>query len=149
MSKASKAWYEVYEFAIVSFERDTKDHQLGLDQNYIMGKRGLPSSQKDKTGRVENYKVTIVVLYKDLSLLLRFYAVSMLVENIGKALYNLKKADVFIRLLKTYYCYTNDESTGILHALMDTTENYTSSSEALFMLVACSYFINYLEMNEK
>lgn len=66
MSKASKAWYEVYETAIKSFERDFKD-QLGLDQNYLMGNRGLPSSKKDnclfsrKSGAYSPSKINIAI----------------------------------------------------------------------------------------
>ena len=41
------------------------------------------------------------------------------------------------------YGYTNDESTGIRHALMNDT-NAPGAEEALFMLVSCSAFINYL-----
>jgi len=42
------------------------------------------------------------------------------------------------------YGYTNDKTTGIRHALMDDT-NAPSAEEAIFMLVSCSAFINYLE----
>jgi len=43
------------------------------------------------------------------------------------------------------YGYTNDPSTGIRHALMDETAEYVpGADEALFMLVSCSAFINYL-----
>jgi hypothetical protein len=41
------------------------------------------------------------------------------------------------------YGYTNEKSTGIRHALMDDT-NTPSADEAIFMLVSCSAFINYL-----
>lgn len=43
------------------------------------------------------------------------------------------------------YGYTNDKSTGIRHALMDDEGSYVpQAEEALFMLVSCSAFINYL-----
>jgi len=43
------------------------------------------------------------------------------------------------------YGYTNDPATGIRHALMDETAEYVpGAEEALFMLVSCSAFINYL-----
>lgn len=43
------------------------------------------------------------------------------------------------------YGYTNDPTTGIRHALMDETAEYVPGvEEALFMLVSCSAFINYL-----
>lgn len=75
-------------------------------------------------------------------------------NNLGKALYNLKKKGIIPNTLykafEDLYSYTNDESTGIRHALMDSSATYTpSSAEALFMLVACSAFVNYLEMKEK
>ena len=43
------------------------------------------------------------------------------------------------------YDYTNNKETGIRHALMDDEETYTPTmDEALYMIVACSAFINYL-----
>lgn len=45
------------------------------------------------------------------------------------------------------YGYTNDGSTGIRHALMDNT-NPPQAEEALFMLVSCSAFINYINTKE-
>lgn len=42
------------------------------------------------------------------------------------------------------YHYTNNEKTGIRHALMDETD-VPQYDEAKFMLVACSAFINYLQ----
>lgn len=43
------------------------------------------------------------------------------------------------------YAYTNQPDTGIRHALMDDEGKYTpSNEEALFMLVSCSSFLNYL-----
>lgn len=41
------------------------------------------------------------------------------------------------------YGYTNDATTGIRHALMDDA-NAPGADEAIFMLVSCSAFINYL-----
>lgn len=41
------------------------------------------------------------------------------------------------------YGYTNDKSTGIRHALMDDTHT-PGADEAIFMLISCSAFINYL-----
>lgn len=43
---------------------------------------------------------------------------------------------------KLYY-YTNDEATGIRHALMDD-GHVPTSDEAIYMLVVCSAFVNYL-----
>lgn len=48
------------------------------------------------------------------------------------------------------YGYTNDSTTGIRHALMDETAEYVpGAEEALFMLVSCSAFINYLNSKKK
>jgi len=51
--------------------------------------------------------------------------------------------DSLINSFKILYGYTNDKTTGIRHALMDDT-NVPSADEAIFMLVSCSAFINYL-----
>lgn len=45
--------------------------------------------------------------------------------------------------LENLYYYTNDGSTGIRHALMDDV-NAPTADEAIFMLVSCSAFVNYL-----
>jgi hypothetical protein len=50
---------------------------------------------------------------------------------------------VLRKAFELLYGYTNDESTGIRHALMDDT-NTPGADEAIFMLVSCSAFINYL-----
>lgn len=68
--------------------------------------------------------------------------------TLGKALNRLEKKGVIIpNMLKVsfekLYDYTNDKATGIRHALMDDTSNATYD-EALFMLVSCSAFVNYL-----
>lgn len=71
-------------------------------------------------------------------------------STLGKALNNLeKKGILFPKVLKyafeKLYEYTNQKDTGIRHALMDQDGTYMpSGDEALFMLVSCSAFINYL-----
>lgn len=71
-------------------------------------------------------------------------------ETLGKSLNKLEKKGVIIpQMLKTafdkLYAYTNNEETGIRHALMDDEGTYTpGSDEAIFMIVSCSAFINYL-----
>ncbi|CEN47724.1 AbiJ-NTD4 domain-containing protein [Capnocytophaga canimorsus] len=61
-------------------------------------------------------------------------------ENKGIILPNVLK-NAFTQL----YAYTNQPDTGIRHALMEENSNYTpTESEAMFMLVSCSAFINYL-----
>lgn len=46
--------------------------------------------------------------------------------------------------IEKLYIYTNDERTGIRHAMMDGTETPTFE-EAKFMLVLCSAFVNYIQ----
>ena len=71
-------------------------------------------------------------------------------NTLGKALNKLEKNGiVFPDVLKTafekLYAYTNQPDAGIRHALMDDTGVYTpQAEEAIFMLVSCSAFINYL-----
>lgn len=71
-------------------------------------------------------------------------------ETLGKALNSLELNGIVIpKLLKSafdkLYAYTNQENTGIRHALMDEEGTYTpTADEAVFMLVSCSAFINYL-----
>lgn len=51
----------------------------------------------------------------------------------------------FIKL----YAYTNQPDNGIRHALMDEDGKYVpGQEEALFMLVSCSSFLNYLKKKE-
>lgn len=76
-------------------------------------------------------------------------------NTLGKALDKLKdKGLVIPPVLKSafekLYAYTNQPDTGIRHALMDEDGTYTpASEEALFMLVSCSSFINYLNKKLK
>lgn len=71
-------------------------------------------------------------------------------NTLGKALSALEKENIIIpQSLKSafskLYEYTNHADTGIRHALMDDEGTYTpTADEALFMLVSCSAFINYL-----
>lgn len=71
-------------------------------------------------------------------------------ETLGKALNKLESTGITIpKMLKVafdkLYAYTNQPDTGIRHALMDDEGKYTpSNEEALFMLVSCSSFLNYL-----
>ena len=76
-------------------------------------------------------------------------------NTLGNALNKLKDKGLAIPpILKTafekLYAYTNQSDTGIRHALMDDEGTYTpASEEALFMLVSCSSFINYLNKKLK
>lgn len=79
-------------------------------------------------------------------------AVEAISRNItGENVLNFKKMEekgvvipaVLRKAFECLYGYTNDKTTGIRHALMDDT-NAPQAEEALFMLVSCSAFINYL-----
>ena len=66
------------------------------------------------------------------------------VLNLGK----LEEAGIILpstlrNAFNNLYGYTNDKTTGIRHALMDEA-NAPGAEEAIFMLVSCSAFINYL-----
>lgn len=71
-------------------------------------------------------------------------------NTLGDALKKLEKVGIIIpNILKVafdkLYAYTNQPTTGIRHALMDSEGTYIpKAEEALFMLVSCSAFINYL-----
>lgn len=71
-------------------------------------------------------------------------------NKLGDALDELEKLGIGIpKVLKIgfdkLYGYTNNKETGIRHALMDNEGSYIpSSAEAIFMMVSCSAFINYL-----
>ena len=70
-------------------------------------------------------------------------------DTLGKALNKLEKNGMTIpSMLKSafvkLYAYTNDESTGIRHALMDDSDT-PGFDEAKFMVVSCCAFINYLQ----
>lgn len=76
-------------------------------------------------------------------------------STLGKALSKLENNGIKIpKMLKEafdkLYAYTNQKDTGIRHALMDDDGTYVpSSDEAMFMLVSCSAFINYLGKKNK
>lgn len=70
-------------------------------------------------------------------------------NTLGKALTKLEQNGVKIpSMLQSaftkLYVYTNDESTGIRHALMDDSE-FPGFDEAKFMVVSCCAFINYIQ----
>lgn len=84
-------------------------------------------------------------------------AVEAISRNItGENVLNIKKMEekgvvvpnVLRKAFEYLYGYTNDKTTGIRHALMEDT-NAPQAEEALFMLVSCSAFINYLNKKIK
>ncbi len=71
-------------------------------------------------------------------------------NTLGKALQQLESKGVSINstlksAFEKLYGYTNNADTGVRHALMDDA-NAPTSAEALYMLVTCSAFINYLNI---
>lgn len=70
-------------------------------------------------------------------------------NTLGEAFKKLEnngvKIPVFLKSgFEKLYVYTNNEKTGIRHALMDDAET-PQYDEAKFMLVACSAFVNYIQ----
>ena len=76
-------------------------------------------------------------------------------SSLGKALNHLENNGIIIPktlndAFEKLYIYTNQGDTGIRHALMDSEGIYVpSGDEALFMIVSCSAFINYLSKKVK
>ncbi len=71
-------------------------------------------------------------------------------NDLRSALNKLKSKGIIIHSLlhevfNKLYDYTNNKETGIRHALMDDEGTYTPTmDEAIYMIIACSAFINYL-----
>ncbi len=69
-------------------------------------------------------------------------------STLGKALAKLKNKGIVVPAMlesafQKLYSYTNDPKTGIRHELMEDT-NAPGADEAIFMLISCSAFVNYL-----
>lgn len=69
-------------------------------------------------------------------------------STLDRALKNLESKGIVLNSqlkkgLENLYYYTNDGDTAARHALMDDT-NPPTADEAIFMLVSCSAFINYI-----
>lgn len=75
-------------------------------------------------------------------------------NTLGDALKHLESSGIVIpKMLKNsfekLYAYTNQPENGIRHALMEDDDKYVPGpEEALFMLVSCSSFLNYLRKKE-
>lgn len=75
-------------------------------------------------------------------------------NTLGKALKKLESSGMVLpKMLKEtfekLYVYTNQPDNGIRHALMDDDDKYVpGQEEALFMLVSCCSFLNYLKKKE-
>ncbi|HTO15762.1 MAG TPA: hypothetical protein VLZ83_08320 [Edaphocola sp.] len=79
-------------------------------------------------------------------------------EITGKNTWNLNKmihkalpiAPALLSAFNILYGYTNNDETGIRHALMGENSDYVpGADEALYMLITCSAFINYLNSKLK
>lgn len=79
-------------------------------------------------------------------------------EITGENLLNFKKMqdkglkipNVLREAFEKLYGYSNNSTTGIRHSLMDETGEFLpTADEALFMLITCSAFINYLNSKMK
>lgn len=70
-------------------------------------------------------------------------------STLGKAISRLEKNGVVLQSqfkqgLINIYNYTNDEATGIRHAMMDVEGGYApTQDEAYYMLITCSALVNY------
>jgi hypothetical protein len=69
-------------------------------------------------------------------------------NTLGKALNELEAKGITLNntlkiAFDKLYGYTNNPDTGVRHALMEDT-NAPTSAEAIYMLITCSAFINYL-----
>ena len=75
-------------------------------------------------------------------------------NTLGQALKKLESSGMVLpKMLKEtfekLYAYTNQPDNGIRHALMDDDDKYVpGQEEALFMLVSCCSFLNYLKKKE-
>lgn len=76
-------------------------------------------------------------------------------NTLGRALSSLERNNIVIHsqlksAFEKLYAYTNQPETGIRHCSMDNEDKYTpTADEALFMIVSCSAFINYLGRKTK
>lgn len=76
-------------------------------------------------------------------------------DTLGSALSDLEKKGLHLApsiksAFNILYGYTNSSDTGIRHPLMDASGEYVpTADEAVYMLVICSAFINYLRKKEK
>ncbi len=70
------------------------------------------------------------------------------VKTLGDALKELNtKNKIHLALCEAFskiYGYTSDKNTGIRHSIFDGTDCIPDFTDAKYMLVACSAFINYL-----
>lgn len=132
----------------------TSEHEIKTIENAIQENKDNIREHLSKA--LELYSKRPVADYRN-SIKESISAVEAISRNItGENVLNFKKMEekgvvvptVLRKAFECLYGYTNDKTTGIRHALMDDT-NAPQSEEALFMLVSCSAFINYINKKIK
>ncbi|MDR6460527.1 hypothetical protein J2786_003661 [Chryseobacterium vietnamense] len=87
MSKASKAWYEVYEDAIAKFEKEYFT-ELGLPENNIMGNMGFPQGQRNdsifstKGGAFSPSRINVLIGQVSLYLLILLNLLHLIISQV-------------------------------------------------------------------
>lgn len=132
----------------------TSEHEIKTIENAIQENKDNIREHLSKA--LELYSKRPVADYRN-SIKESISAVEAISRNItGENVLNFKKMEekgvavptVLRKAFECLYGYTNDKTTGIRHALMEDT-NAPQAEEALFMLVSCSAFINYLNKKIK
>lgn len=132
----------------------TSEHEIKTIENAIQENKDNIREHLSKA--LELYSKRPVADYRN-SIKESISAVEAISRNItGENVLNFKKMEekgvvvptVLRKVFECLYGYTNDKTTGIRHALMEDT-NAPQAEEALFMLVSCSAFINYLNKKIK
>lgn len=101
MSKASKAWYEVYENAIAKFENEYFN-ELGLPENNVMGNMGFPQSQRNdnifstKGGAFSPSRINVLIGQVSLYLLILLNLFHLIISQIFMQNWIFGVANIFI-----------------------------------------------------
>ncbi|MBE4948029.1 RipA family octameric membrane protein [Chryseobacterium culicis] len=104
MSKASKAWYEVYEHAITEFEKK-HFNELGLPEKNIMGNMGFPQDQRDDSifstsgGAFSPSKINILIGQVSLYLLILLNLLHLIVSVMNNGHRFLNIGSIFISVM--------------------------------------------------
>lgn len=87
MSKASKAWYEVYENAITKFE-EKYNSELGLPEDNIMGNMGFPQDKRNDSifstngGAFSPSRINILIGQISLYLLVLLILIHLIISQV-------------------------------------------------------------------
>ncbi len=104
MSKASKAWYEVYEHAITEFEKEYFN-ELGLPEKNIMGNMGFPQDQRNDSlfstsgGAFSPSKINVLIGQVSLYLLILLNILHLIISLINKGHCFLNIGSIFISVI--------------------------------------------------